>query len=140
MLVTGNCTLNAMDTNTAEIDSSTVVPSAHSTEASTTLPPFLSFPNDAVPDANVSTMTGTAMHIPRLIMKDESALVTESAEGLSPKRSAVANPMRSAAMYVTHVFIGISLQHRFRPVNYRVGQIEAYLAYIRFLILSPTWF
>ena len=138
VLVTGNGVGIAAETATAASESAIVVATVHRTDAAAALHPFLSFPREAVPDANVIAITGIAMHTPRFTMNEEAALSTLSADGSSPKISAVANPMRSAAIYVIHVFMELSLQHHFPRVNYQRSSKGADRAYIRSLILSPT--
>lgn len=115
VLVTGNGVGIAAETATAASESAIVVATVHSTDAAAALHPFLSFPREAVPDANVIAITGIAMHTPRFTMNEEAALSTLSADGSSPKISAVANPMRSAAIYVIHVFIEPAYSTTFRP-------------------------
>ena len=105
MLVTGKDTGNSEERMTAASENTIVVASAHSIDADIAFPPILSFLRDAVPDAKVTTRTGIAIHTPRLTMNDDNPLITESADELSPKISAVANPIRSAAIYVIHVFM-----------------------------------
>ena len=79
---------------------------AHRSDERAVFLPILSFMSDAVPDASVITTMGTAMKMPRLMRYEDTADIMPAVPAKSPKSSAVASPMRSAAMYVIHVFIG----------------------------------
>ena len=75
-----------------------VVTMLHSTETRAVRSPFLSFISEAVPEASVMATRGTDMNIPRLIRYDDTAESIPAVSVRSPKRSAVASPMRSAAI------------------------------------------
>ena len=117
VLVTGNEVGKKAETAAAIRDNMIVVAIAHRILADTHFPPFLSFRSEAIPEEKVIAITGIAMHTPRFTMNDDNPLRTDRAAWLSPKMSAVASPMRIAAIYVIHVFILKRIQHLYPVVN-----------------------
>lgn len=105
VLVTGKLTGKNEKMTTAASGSIIAVVTDHMMTDDAVFPPFLSFPSDATADGSVNTTTGTAMNTPRLTRKDDIPERISAAPGMSPKSNAVANPMRTAAIYVIHVFI-----------------------------------
>ena len=67
-LVTGNPSGFAMNTTAAAKARIIAVTTDHNREKPKTFFPFLSFINEAVPEANVMKITGMEMNTPRLIM------------------------------------------------------------------------
>ena len=106
VLVTGNVTGLNLYTTAAVRERIRADATAQRTMAPAHLPPFLFFPRDAMPEGMVRSITGIVMNIPRLTRNDDIDDRIPDAYSALPKRSAVASPMRIAAVYVIHVFIG----------------------------------
>lgn len=105
-LVTGKLSGIMTNTSAAANERSTVDRSDQRAAIPATRCPLRSFISEAVPEAKVMNTTGIAMNTPRLIRYDDTAERIEAVAANEPKSKEVARPIRTAAMYVIHVFIG----------------------------------
>ena len=117
VLVTGKLTGPIVYISTAARERRIVVTIAQRIENKATFLPLLSFINEAVPEANVMNNTGTAMKTLRFIRYVETAERISAVWGNVPNSIAEDSPIRSAAIYVIHVFIDKRIQHLLPVVN-----------------------
>ena len=98
VLVTGKETGNTAKSATAMSGSTTAVTRDQATMDAAAFFPFISLPREATAEGKVNRITGIVMKMPRFIRNEETSASTPDAPGVSPKSSAVARPMRTAAM------------------------------------------
>ena len=124
MLVTGKDTGESVNMRAPASGSTIAVMTDQPMIEAAAFLPFMSLPSEATAGGNVRTITGIVMKMPRSTRNEESPERIPAAADVSPKSSAVASPMRTAAMYVIHVFIGKAYSTDFQPSIFRLFPAE----------------